>query len=411
MTLSREALARRSECRGIPPLRMLLLTSEFPPGPGGIGTHAYQLASGLSRLGWGVRVLTSQDYATESEVTAFNRGQPFPIVRFRRIAGPPVEAVYREIVLMRHIRAQLPDIIVASGSRAILLAAARWAGTRSPWVAIAHGSEFCGCSGWQSRAVRTAFGRATAVVFVSEYTRRHLHAAGVRTRADHVVPNGADSVRFRVLPEAESISIRTELGLPQGPLLVTLGNVTERKGQDVVVRALPAIHDRVPAVHYAIVGLPTLGEKIRRLAKELGVADHVHLLGRLDDARVVRLLNAADLFVMTSRRTADGDVEGYGIAVVEAALCGKPAVVSADSGLVEAVEEGRTAVVVPQDDPTATAEAVMSLLVNDSRRLRMGELARLRAEGEQTWPGRVQRYDDLLRELVAGSPRNQARAT
>ena len=124
------------------------------------------------------------------------------------------------------------------------------------------------------------------------------------------------------------------------------------------MRALPAIRETVPDVHYAIVGLPTLGDEIRRLAGELGVADRVHLLGRLDEARLVRLLNAADVFVMTSRHTQDGDFEGYGIAVIEAALCGIPAVVAGGSGLSEAVADGETGLCVAPEDPAATADAI-----------------------------------------------------
>lgn len=384
-------------------MRALLVSSEFPPGPGGIGTHAHQLASGLNRLGWDVLVLTSQDYASDQEVSAFNRLQPFPVVRFRPIPGAPLEAVYRETVLARNIRNHGPQVLISSGSRAVMLAAARWAGRSVPWVAIGHGTEFGGSGGWQARAVRGAMRRATAVVCVSEYTRGLMFAAGIRPKIERVIPNGADPERFRALAEADSISIRAELGLPRGHLLVTLGNVTERKGQDVVVRALPAIRERVPDIRYAIVGLPTRGEEIRRLAKELGVADRVHLLGRLDDARLVRLLNAADLFVMTSRRTAEGDVEGYGIAVVEAALCGKAAVVSADSGLEEAVRHGETGLTVPQNDSPAVARAVLSLLQDEALRRRMGDAARLRAETEQTWGTRLREYDSLLKDVIAAS--------
>src|SRR5262249_5202438 len=152
--------------------------------------------------------------------------------------------------------------------------------------------------------------------------------------------NGADPVRFRILAEPAIRQARRELGVPPGPLLVTVGHVTKRKGQDVVVRALSRIVEAVPDVHYLVAGLPTLGPELLRLAAELGVAERVHLLGRVDETRLPAVLNAADLFVLTSRRTESGDVEGFGIAVVEAALCGKPAVVSADSGLAEAVRDG-----------------------------------------------------------------------
>ncbi len=184
-----------------------------------------------------------------------------------------------------------------------------------------------------------------------------------------------------------------------------MGNVTERKGHDIVVRALPEILRRQPNTHYLVAGLPTRGRELEELAESLGVKDHVRLLGRVEADRLVRLLNAADVFVMTSRRTADGDVEGYGIAAVEAALCGLPSVVSGGSGLAEAVRDGETGLVVPAEDAPATAGAILSLLENEAERRAMGERARRRASAEQTWERCAARYDEALRSVagVAGS--------
>ncbi|MGB5399370.1 MAG: glycosyltransferase, partial [Thermoanaerobaculia bacterium] len=104
-----------------------------------------------------------------------------------------------------------------------------------------------------------------------------------------------------------------------------------------------------------------------------------------------------------SQHTSVGDFEGYGIAVVEAALCAKPAVVSEGSGLEEAVVAGETALVVPQSDAPATAEALVALLENESLRARLGQAAQERALAEQTWRARAVDYDRLLRDLTRGS--------
>ena len=392
-------------------MRVLLVTSEFPPGPGGIGTHAYQLAIGLHQLGWSVTALASQDYATDEEIDSFDSAQPFLVTRLRKVGGSVFEAAYRGLKLDQCLRESRPDVLVASGSRAVIVSAMRWRGRKLPWLAVGHGTEFGFRRGWEAAAVRSAFGRATAVVCVSEFTREQMLLAGVRPRDVRVIPNGADPGRFRLLPESDARAIRMEMSLPNGPLLVTVGNVSSRKGQDVVVRALPSVLKRCPEVQYAIVGLPTLEREIRDLARKLGVADRVHLLGRIDDTRLVTILNAADVFVMTSRHTTDGDFEGYGIAVIEAALCGLPSVVTSGSGLAEAVSDGLTGICVPPEDPAETAGAILRLLEDGSLRSRMGEAARLRAEGEQTWSGRVAEYHALLAGMaVSGGTSSIARA-
>jgi phosphatidylinositol alpha-1,6-mannosyltransferase len=183
-----------------------------------------------------------------------------------------------------------------------------------------------------------------------------------------------------------------------------VGNVTERKGQEIVIRALPEILAQVPNTHYLIAGLPTRKKELLIIAEELGVADHVHFLGRVENRRLVSLLNCADVFVMTSRSTKDGDFEGFGIAAVEAALCGKPAVVSGDSGLAEAVIDGVTGIVVPQNDEEATADAIVSLLTDGERREEMGGAARKRALAGQTWEQTAKHYDTALRCVVPPAP-------
>jgi phosphatidylinositol alpha-1,6-mannosyltransferase len=387
----------------------LIVATEFPPGPGGVGTHAFELARHLSQRGWDVSVLASQDYVATAEAEEFNAAQPFAMLRWKRLPVGPLGALWRLAALRKAIRQIEPDLIVASGGRAVALTALAARNDRTPWVAIGHGTEFGRRRGAMAALLRRSFDRATAVVCVSEYTRNLMHEAGVRPGRVAVIPNGADPLRFRVLGPEAGRQARCELGLPEGRLLVTVGHVSERKGQDVVVRALPRVLESAPDAHYVAVGLPTTGPALRKLAQSLGVDDHVWLPGRLEPRLLVGLLNAADIFVLTSRRTGTGDVEGFGIAVVEAALCGLPAIVSSGSGLAEAVREGETGLVVPPEDPDETAAAVIALLEDDSLRKSMGLRARARALSEQSWASRVEKYDALLRPLADGKPRSVRR--
>jgi phosphatidylinositol alpha-1,6-mannosyltransferase len=287
-------------------------------------------------------------------------------------------------------------VLFASGDRVLYLAALMARRYRLPWLAVEHGRI---PMGWERYVKQRALGAATAVVCVSRYTRQQMLNMGVRPRRDQVIPNGADPDRFTVLPDHRVQEVLGALNLRGARLLITVGSVTERKGQDVVIRALPQVLKKIPNAHYVSVGVPRKSAEFMRLAEELGVQQHVHFLGTVDDATLVALINGADLFVMTSRHTAT-DFEGFGIAVVEAALCGKPAVVSAQSGLAEAILEGQTGIGVPEEDEVATADAIVHLLGDESRRRQMGEVARERALAEQTWAFRAREYHGLLRGLV-----------
>jgi phosphatidylinositol alpha-1,6-mannosyltransferase len=365
-------------------MRVLIAASEFPPGPGGIGTHAWELARGLAGLGWEVAALARQDYVTGEEAEVFRREQPF------RVTELPRRRAARPVVLARWSREWEPDLLVASGDRVVYLTA--WAGRGRPWVAVEHGRA---PEGWERPVKRWALARASGVVAVSRFSWQQMEAMGVRPRAGRVIPNGADPERFRRWSEEQAQSVRRSLGLNGAPLVITVGNVSERKGQDVMIRALA----RLRGAHYLVVGLPTRRAEFETVAREAGVAGRVHFLGRVETDRLVGLLNASDVFVMTSRRARE-QFEGYGIAVIEAALCGLPAVVTGESGLSEAVVDGETGLVAPPEDAAAVAAAVARLLDNEERRRAMGEAARRRALAEQTWGARVREYDQYFRSLL-----------
>ncbi len=375
--------------------RLLLLSSEFPPGPGGIGVHAYQLARHLSRLGWDVDVLSPQEYVTTAERDAFNRQQPFTVTPLPgREAGHGWWAA-RLRAVAGAVRAQRPDVLLGTGRRALWLTAAVHGLTGIPWAAVGHGSEFTG-AGRAAALTRWALSSAAAAIAVSDYTAGLIRAAA-KPRRLVVIPNAADGARFRPAIDATALRRRWELG--DGPVLLTVGQVSERKAQDTVIRALPRVLAHYPDATYVMAGLPTRQAAFGALAAELGVAERVRFAGLVADDELAAIYNLADVFVLMSRRTAAGDVEGYGIVVQEAALCSVPAVVSRDCGLEEAVRDGETGLSAPADDPAATAAAILSLLDNPDRRRAMGRRAREVALAA-TWAERVTDYDRELRALL-----------
>ena len=226
---------------------VVLMSSEFPPAR--VGSAAMPTTSLLGSLsrGWKVTVLSPQDYALPEEVDAFNSIQPFEIVRLNRHGFKPMAAFRRFRYLDRVVRTEHPMVLIATGDRATWLvshAAKRFA---LPWVAVGHGTEFSLPTRWERWLTRRAFENAQAVICVSQFTRSLAARAGIRCRQVYTVPNGADPDRFRVLPAPEVEAFRTHLGIDADRLLLTVGNVTERKGQEVVIRALPRVLKRFRA--------------------------------------------------------------------------------------------------------------------------------------------------------------------
>jgi glycosyltransferase involved in cell wall biosynthesis len=328
----------------------------------------------------------------------FNSSCAFGITPFADADDPARTALSRLRQFRRAISDHRPDLVVATGGRVVWLAALACSRGRVPWLAVAHGSELGGPAAVRATS-RSAFDRADAVVAVSEFTRDRVFAAGIRPRRIEVIPNGADHARFA--PDADAGSrFRAAHGLGDHPVVLTVGNVTERKGQHAVVAALPLLAAQVPDVRYVMVGRPTSGAAVEEQAARLGVSALLVSIGQVTADELPGAYNAADVFAMTSTETASGDIEGYGIAVVEAALSGLASVVSGGSGPAEAILPDRTGLVVDPADPDSVARSLASLLLDPHRREAMGAAARERALAEQTWSDRVERYGQLIDSLI-----------
>lgn len=391
--------------RGISPAvpKLFFLASEFPPGPGGIGTHAHQVASQLVRRGWIVEVAAPQDLVTDAAAAEFNSAQPFVVHPLRRFGRGPVKLAHRMAVVSSRIAKAAPDVVVGSGERMVWVAAALSKLHRIPHVAVGHAMEFNRTPRWEYELTRRSFETAAGAICVSNYTWSRMVSCGIQARAGGVIPNGANADRFRLVPEDEALAFRRQRNLADATLLITVGSVHERKGQDVVIRALPRVLREIPNVHYLVVGMPYEQARFEAIARECGVDSRVHFLGALDHDELVRALNAADVFVMASKHTPAGDFEGFGIAVVEAALCGCPAVVSSQSGVVEAIRPGETGLVADMGDPVSTADRLIELLRNPATRDAMGRRAREHAL-TGTWEIRGEQYDAMLRIILGISP-------
>jgi phosphatidyl-myo-inositol dimannoside synthase len=377
--------------------RLLLLSSEFPPGPGGIGTHAFHLARHLTKLGWEVCVLTSQAYVNPMAREDFNRRQTFHVQALPERDTGALWWARRLQVIVESVRAWKPEVMIATGQRALWTAAALRSVYPIPWVAVGHGTEFGQTSLVSSTLTRWALRSAAVVVAVSDFTADLIRRFAEPSRLT-VIPNAADGERFR--PGLNPSKLRHDWDVEDFRVILTVGRVSERKAQDVVIRALPRILKSFPDTVYVMVGLPEKQAEFATLAAELGVGQQVRFTGLIAEDKLPLAYNLADLFVLVSRQAADGDVEGYGIVVKEAALCGVPAVVSRECGLTEAIAEGQTGLSVPPNDPEAVAAAVIALFEDEERCREMGRLARESAMAA-TWTERVAAYDRLLRGFLS----------
>jgi len=254
---------------------------------------------------------------------------------------------------------------------------------------LAHGMELPpDAAPRKARRIAAAFRRARAIVANSAYTaelaRRFVDGEAPILIAPPPIPPQSE-------PTAEALAAIDKLIAGRGPVLATLARLEPRKGVDATLRAMPAILSAFPQAVYLIGGAGPDLARLRRLAAAAGVSKPAHFLGRIDEAHKAALLARADLFAMPTRREGDS-VEGYGIAFIEAAWRGAPAVAGRAGGAPDAVIDGVTGLVCDGDDDQAVTSALLRLLADEALRKKLGAAAQARARAELSWPVALPRY-------------------
>jgi phosphatidylinositol alpha-1,6-mannosyltransferase len=180
-------------------------------------------------------------------------------------------------------------------------------------------------------------------------------------------------------------------------VVVCVSRLVPRKGQDMLIRAMPAIRQRVPGAALVIVGGGPYRTSLRRLAHNFGVAEHVVFTDGVPGDELQAHHAMADVFAMPCRTRGAGlDVEGLGIVYLEASATGVPVVAGASGGAPETVRDGETGVVVDGWDVGAIAASVSDLLADPDRAARMGEAGRRWVLDNWQWSTKAQRLAELL---------------
>ena len=371
--------------------RTLLVTNDFPPRTGGIQRYLLELTT---RLPDGELVVYAPAWPGAA---AFDAQLPFPVHRHPTSLMVPEPTVLRRAA--RIARAHVVDTVWFGAAAPLALLGPRLARTADVvrTLASSHGHEV----GWSmlpgARQALRHIGRTTDVVTtISRYTRGRVAAAFGPTAALEPLPPGIDADRFRPDPGARA-AVRRRYALGDAPVVTCVSRLVARKGQDVLIRALPGIRARVPGTRLLLVGGGPDAGRLRGLAVAHGVADAVVFAGAVDEADLAAHHAAGDVFALPCRTRGWGlDVEGLGIALLEASASGLPVVAGRSGGAPETVQEGRTGHVVYGRDLPALVEALVGLLADPARAAAMGAAGRAWMRAEWGWPARAARLSALL---------------
>jgi phosphatidylinositol alpha-1,6-mannosyltransferase len=363
-------------------MRSLLISGHyFPPQTGGISNMMAAIAETLGPAR--VCCLTGVSASDGSS-------SPFPLYRrpgaFSK--SKPVEAVALGLALVEIAAKHHPQgVLLASVEEGYLgLFLKRYFGL--PYVLYVHGNEVAAlamrATPWDKPS--KALTEAKKVLAVSAFTADLAGRAGVAAEKIEVLHPGCDSTFFH--PRQPDNWLRERLlGKGRGgPVILTVGNLVERKGHDVVIKSIPRLLRELDDVTYLIVGDGPFRDQLQRLSVDLGVDRHVVFAGQVPRGLLPDIYALSNLFVMLSRHRVDeGDVEGFGLVFLEAGACGKPVIGGRSGGIPDAIEDGTTGFVVNPHDVDAIADRIRWLIVNPSAASQMGNHARQRVLEQFSW--------------------------
>ena len=371
----------------------LVITNDYPPRAGGIQTFVFEM---VKRFDPNTVTVVTSNFAGAAE---FDAQHPWQVLRAKGSVLLPT----------RRTRNLVSRALQATGATQVVFGAAAPLGLLARWlrsqgvdtvVAMTHGHEV----GWAAtpvmrRAMRNIIRHADWVTYLGQYTATRIQRS-VRASQHHKfrqLTPAVDPAEFT--PENKQFGdvLRNSFGLAQRPVVVCVSRLMPRKGQDVLIKAMPLIQQTIPDVALVIVGTGPYLKTLQRLVTQHALDKDVYFTGRVAQDQLAHWYAAGDVFAMPCRtRNAGWDVEGLGIVYLEASATGLPVIAGRSGGAPDAVREHETGLVVDGRDVAEVAHAVVCLLSDVQMRNRMGQAGRAWVEQSWTWDYAFARLADLL---------------
>lgn len=375
--------------------KIICITNDFGPRAGGIETFVIGL---IERLPKGaITVYTSNQGQTSEYDQKWLREFGVKVVRDKSkilLPTPRVVRAVKKVIKEEKIETAL---FGAAAPLAVMSRGIRKAGI-SRIVALTHGHEVWWSKVWPFKfAIRFIGNSVDHLTYLGDFTRSEISRSLSKraTQAMVKIAPGIDTNHFA--PHEGAPELRNSLGLTDKKVIVSVGRLVHRKGQDTLITALPKILQSHPDAHILMVGQGPYRDYLEKLVAKLKVANAITFIGRIEHADLPRYISAGDIFAMPSRsRLAGLEVEGLGIVYLEASSCQLPVVAGISGGAPDAVVEGVTGLTVDGRNPDDVARAIVSLLDDPEAAQAMGVAGRKWIYTNWRWEIWAGAFRDLL---------------
>ena len=378
--------------------KTLFVTNDFGPRAGGIETFIIGLIERLPKSS--IIVYTSAQEQTRNYDAAWLHDYGVEVIRDRSkilLPSPRVNRAVAKIVSQRAIKT------VAFGAAAPLgwmSSTLRKAGAQRI-VALTHGHEV-----WWAKippfslALRVIARSLDQIGYLTTYTRTEISkgmSASDQNKLRQIAP-GIDVNHFRPSRDLDfERAFRQRHGVENKRLIISVGRLVHRKGQDRLIQALPKILDEVPDAHLLLVGEGPHRKELVRIAATVNVETAITFLGRLHLDDLPKHLSIADIFAMPSRdRLAGLEVEGLGIVYLEASSCALPVIAGKSGGAVDALIDGETGLLVNGESIEEISSACIRLLKERDFSAALGKRGSEWVRDQWSWDRWSAEFQDAL---------------
>jgi phosphatidylinositol alpha-1,6-mannosyltransferase len=377
--------------------KILLVTNDFGPRAGGIETFVIGL---LERIkGHEVTVFTSQQGDTSVYDQQWIEKFGVRVIRDQsKILLPSwrVTRAAKKIVAAKNI-----NVVVfgAAAPLALMSPSLRKSGVKKI-IALTHGHEVWWAKIFPFRLAIKRIGKnVDHLTYLGEFTRQAISKPLTRKSTTEMVKiaPGIDTAHF--IPQPDAMQKRKELGLQDKKIIISVGRLVHRKGQDNLIQAMPAVLKKIPNAHLLLVGEGPYRKHLEKLVMKSSLEQNVTFAGRIMYDRLPSYLSAADLFAMPSRSRFFGlEVEGLGIVYLEASACGIPVVAGNSGGAPDAVLEGVTGLCVDGTNIEQITAAIVEICSDAERASHMGAAGRNWIVNQWRWDIWSKEFNALLVE-------------
>jgi phosphatidylinositol alpha-1,6-mannosyltransferase len=373
---------------------VLFVTNDFGPRAGGIETFIIGL---IQRRPHGQTIVyTSAQENSEQYDADWLSNYGVQVIRDRAKILLPTPRVASE--LKKIIRGQgiTTAAFGAAAPLGLLSAGMKRAGVERT-VALTHGHEVWWAKVFPFNLLLRRIGSTVDVLtYLGDFTRAAISKA-LSQQAQSAMVKIAPGIDVDHFLPTDASELRKSLGLSDKKVIVSVGRLVHRKGQDYLIEAMPKILEQVPQAHLLLVGEGPYREHLEELAKKHKIESSLTFIGRIQYKELPTYICVGDIFAMPSRSRLLGlEVEGLGIVYLEASSCGLPVLAGNSGGAPDAVIQNKTGLVVSGTDTQEITNAAVELLMNVDSSKKMGLLGRQWIIEKWRWEIWSEEFEELL---------------